>query len=128
LRFKERRRCEDVSLPSLCLKCFLIMVSWFLFVTTLLLSAQSGDTVRMHCEASKSLTYENIDYLAWYQHRPGEAPKPLLYFSSNPASGISGRFSGSGSGAGYTLTISDVQPEDMGHYYCQQSIEDPHPQ
>ncbi|KAG2465776.1 KVD39 protein, partial [Polypterus senegalus] len=92
------------------------------------LSAQSGDTVRMHCEASKSLTYENIHYLAWYQHRPGEAPKPLLYFSSNPTSGISGRFSGSGSGAGFTLTISDVQPEDAGHYYCQQSIEDPYPQ
>ncbi|KAG2465773.1 KV109 protein, partial [Polypterus senegalus] len=84
------------------------------------LSARPGETVSMNCKASSSITSGSTKYLAWYQHRTGEAPKLLIYYASTLQSGISSRFSGSGSGLDYTLSISNVQPEDGGLYYCQQ--------
>uniref|UniRef100_A0A8C4RF37 Ig-like domain-containing protein n=1 Tax=Erpetoichthys calabaricus TaxID=27687 RepID=A0A8C4RF37_ERPCA len=88
------------------------------------LSARPGETVSINCKASSSITgsYKN---LAWYQQKAGEAPKLLIYWSSTLQSGISSRFSGSGSGLDYTLTISNVQAEDAGHYYCQQGYSYP---
>uniref|UniRef100_A0A8C4VGD8 Ig-like domain-containing protein n=1 Tax=Gopherus evgoodei TaxID=1825980 RepID=A0A8C4VGD8_9SAUR len=84
------------------------------------LAVSPGDTVTINCKASSSLTWSSYHLLAWYQQKSGQAPKLLIYDASNRASGIPDRFSGSGSGTDYTLTISRVEAEDAGDYYCQQ--------
>ena len=80
------------------------------------LSASVGDRVTITCRASQGIS----SWLAWYQQKPGKAPKLLIYKASSLESGVPSRFSGSGSGTEFTLTISSLQPDDFATYYCQQ--------
>nr|ADB65758.1 single-chain variable fragment scFv C2 [synthetic construct] len=85
-----------------------------------ILSASPGEKVTITCRASSS-----VSYMHWYQQKPGSSPKPWIYATSNLASGVPARFSGSGSGTSYSLTISRVEAEDAATYYCQQWSSNP---
>uniref|UniRef100_A0A8C1PQL2 Ig-like domain-containing protein n=1 Tax=Cyprinus carpio TaxID=7962 RepID=A0A8C1PQL2_CYPCA len=80
-------------------------------------TAQAGQEVRINCKMSSNVY--NGNYLAWYLQKPGEAPKLLIYAATSRYTGTPSRFSGSGSNSDFTLTISGVQTEDTGDYYCQ---------
>ncbi|KAG2465608.1 KV5A2 protein, partial [Polypterus senegalus] len=75
-----------------------------------------GGSVTFSCTTGSSVG----SYIHWYQQRPGEKPKLLIYYASNRYGDTPSRFTGSGSGTSFSLTISGVQPEDAGHYYCGQ--------
>uniref|UniRef100_W5LYH9 Ig-like domain-containing protein n=1 Tax=Lepisosteus oculatus TaxID=7918 RepID=W5LYH9_LEPOC len=79
-------------------------------------SVLPGSSVSISCTASKSVS---SSYLNWYLQKPGQAPQLLVYGATNRYSGVPDRFTGSGSGTAFTLTITGVQAEDAGDYYCQ---------
>nr|XP_025041647.1 immunoglobulin lambda-1 light chain-like [Pelodiscus sinensis] len=85
------------------------------------LAVSPGDTVTIRCKASSSV-YGNM---AWYQQKSGQAPKLLIHSASTRPSGIPDRFSGSKSGTDITFTISRVEADDAGDYYCQQGSSSP---
>uniref|UniRef100_A0A8I3RZG8 Ig-like domain-containing protein n=1 Tax=Canis lupus familiaris TaxID=9615 RepID=A0A8I3RZG8_CANLF len=94
--------------------------------TPLSLSVSPGEPASISCRASQSLRHSNGNtYLYWYLQKPGQSPQLLIDLVSNHFTGVSDRFSGSGSGTDFTLRISRVEAEDVGVYYCMQSTHDP---
>uniref|UniRef100_A0A8C9PPJ8 Ig-like domain-containing protein n=1 Tax=Spermophilus dauricus TaxID=99837 RepID=A0A8C9PPJ8_SPEDA len=88
------------------------------------LSKSQGETVTIRCQASQGIDNE----LSWYQQKPGEALKLLIYETNHLQSGVPLRFSGRGRGTDYSLTISSLEPEDVATYFCQQGYTVPLPQ
>ncbi|CAO2605329.1 Ig kappa chain V-III region MOPC 63 [Lemmus lemmus] len=88
-----------------------------------LLSVSLGQKATISCKSSESMG--SIHHMHWYQKKPGQPPKLLIYYASYLESGVPARFSGSGSGTDFTLTISPVEADDAATYYCQQSYDLP---
>ncbi|KAK7795710.1 hypothetical protein U0070_011884 [Myodes glareolus] len=80
------------------------------------LSASVGDKVTISCKASQYIGYN----LNWYQQKPGNPPQLLIYNTNSLDDGVPSRFSGSGSGTDYSLTIISLESEDIATYYCLQ--------
>uniref|UniRef100_A0A3B3BWW2 Ig-like domain-containing protein n=1 Tax=Oryzias melastigma TaxID=30732 RepID=A0A3B3BWW2_ORYME len=87
-------------------------------------SVVPGQTVSIRCRASTNID----DDLHWYLQKSGEAPKLFISYATTRHTGVSDRFSGSGFDNDFTLTISGVQAEDSGVYYCQQDDNYPYTQ
>uniref|UniRef100_A0A5F8G3I0 Ig-like domain-containing protein n=1 Tax=Monodelphis domestica TaxID=13616 RepID=A0A5F8G3I0_MONDO len=90
-------------------------------------SVSLGERVTIKCKASQSLLHSNgYTYLYWFQQKQREPIKTLIYTVSNLHSGVPSRFSGSGSGMDFTLTISSLESEDVADYFCGQATSLPY--
>ncbi|XP_053135584.1 immunoglobulin lambda-1 light chain-like [Hemicordylus capensis] len=78
-------------------------------------SGSLGETVTLSCTRSSG-SWES--YYRWYQQRPGQAPRFVHRPGGSRGEGIPDRFTATGSGDNYLLTITNVEAEDEADYYC----------
>ncbi|KAK9952933.1 hypothetical protein ABG768_016961, partial [Culter alburnus] len=80
-------------------------------------TVSEGQNAKIECKTDPGIDSWG---LAWYQQKHGEAPKLIIYAVNDRYDESFSRFSGNGRSGGtdFTLTISGVQTEDAGHYYC----------
>ncbi|GCC17178.1 hypothetical protein chiPu_0022259 [Chiloscyllium punctatum] len=82
------------------------------------LSVELGQTATITCKSSQSASAD----VEWFQQREGQKPSLLIYDATTRFTGVSSRFTGTQvSSTHFTLTISNVQNEDVANYYCEQS-------
>uniref|UniRef100_UPI00398F2071 immunoglobulin lambda-1 light chain-like n=1 Tax=Pristiophorus japonicus TaxID=55135 RepID=UPI00398F2071 len=81
------------------------------------LSVSEGQTATITCTASASVS---SSYVHWYQQKAGQKPTLLIYYATTRFTGTSDRFTGSYQSNTFTLSISNVQSEDVAVYYCGQ--------
>uniref|UniRef100_A0A8D0CE28 Ig-like domain-containing protein n=1 Tax=Salvator merianae TaxID=96440 RepID=A0A8D0CE28_SALMN len=77
-------------------------------------SSSLGQTVKISCSKSSGSCYG----FSWYQQKPEQAPRLLIYSDSSRATGVPDRFTGSKSGDTGYLTISNLQDDDEADYFC----------
>jgi hypothetical protein len=77
----------------------------------------TGEKVTIRC-----ITRTDIDDdMNWYQQKPGEPPKLLISEGNTLRPGVPSRFSNSGYGTDFLLTIENTLSEDVADYYYLQS-------
>uniref|UniRef100_A0A8C9DVK4 Ig-like domain-containing protein n=1 Tax=Prolemur simus TaxID=1328070 RepID=A0A8C9DVK4_PROSS len=81
------------------------------------LTVSPGGTVTLSCGSSTG-AITNGHYPHWFQQRSGQAPRTLIYDTSNKYSWPPSRFSGSLLGVKAALTLAGAQPEDEAEYCC----------
>uniref|UniRef100_A0A8C6TVW9 Ig-like domain-containing protein n=1 Tax=Neogobius melanostomus TaxID=47308 RepID=A0A8C6TVW9_9GOBI len=110
--------CEWI--PALvCLHMFASSGEILLTQTPAAAAVERGASVSVRCQSSSSVG----NALAWYLQKGTESPELLIHSATTRHTGVSSRFSGSGSGSDYSdysLTISGFEAKDEGVYYCQQ--------
>ncbi|XDV47798.1 hypothetical protein PO909_017354, partial [Leuciscus waleckii] len=81
---------------------------------------QHDETVKINCKTNQPVADCTLwrNCVSWYQHKPGHAPKLLIYYIHQRYSNVPSRFSGIGAHTDFNLTISGVQKEDEAQYYC----------
>uniref|UniRef100_A0A2K5KV42 Ig-like domain-containing protein n=1 Tax=Cercocebus atys TaxID=9531 RepID=A0A2K5KV42_CERAT len=81
------------------------------------LTVSPGGTVTLTCGSSAgAVTGRHYPY--WFQQKPGQAPRTLIYNTNFKHSWTPARFSGSLLGGKAALILSGAQPEDEAEYYC----------
>ncbi|KFO26695.1 Ig kappa chain V-II region RPMI 6410 [Fukomys damarensis] len=85
------------------------------------LSATPAESFSIICRASESIS----DYVTWYQQKPGQPCRILIYDADNQYSGVSDHYTGIQSGTEFIFKISRVEASDAGTYFCQQDHSGP---
>ncbi|MEJ1289001.1 immunoglobulin kappa variable 14-111 [Cricetulus griseus] len=83
------------------------------------LSASLRDRVSITCKSSEDI----YPALSWYQKKPEKSAKLLIYAANILVDGVPSRFSGRVSGTQYSFTISSLEADDSGTYFCQQGYD-----